>query len=285
MLYRYVKSPVQATPVIVPSPSISQTPKLITSPPAKKTVKVKINPKVKKYIPPIFITLGSLLIANVAWPIISHELVYGPQMRREPIISPLQETSMIQVIGQRQPSEGSYTTNTPQVLGSNVDYTHAQNWFPTANFAGNSSGFDVPIYKISIPKLNVEDAKVIIGGDDLSESIIHFPGTSLPGQLGSPVLFGHSMLRQFYSPHKTNPDRYLSIFSKIMTLQEEDEIFIDYDGIRYTYRVKEKVEVKPEDVFILQQRLNNRELKLITCTPEGTYLRRGVIVAQLAEVY
>ena len=68
-----------------------------------------------------------------------------------------------------------------------------------------------------------------------------------------------------------------------MTLDTGDEIFVDFDGITYKYVVKDKLEIKPEDIFILQQRYNNRELKLITCVPEGTYLRRGVIVAQLVD--
>jgi sortase A len=69
-----------------------------------------------------------------------------------------------------------------------------------------------------------------------------------------------------------------------MTLDEGDEILVDYDGIQYVYKVREKVEVQPEDVFILQQKLNNRELKLITCVPEGTYLRRGVVIAELVDL-
>jgi LPXTG-site transpeptidase (sortase) family protein len=275
MLYRYVKGPIGP-----PSQASSR-------PPAGKTPLPLRIPKhhlirLKQLLSPVLITLGSLLIANVAWPIISHELLTAPQIRRQPIISPLQSASLIQTIG--GPSEPA-VTNPPQVLGEDLDYTHAQNWFPTASFKAGTSNYDVPVYQLSIPKLDIEDAKVIVGGRDLSQGLIQFPGTSLPGQLGSPVIFGHSTLRQFYYPGIDNPDRYHSIFSKIMTLKIDDEIFIDYDGIRYTYLVKEKVEVKPEDVFILQQRLNNRELKLITCTPEGTYLRRGVIVAQLADVF
>jgi sortase (surface protein transpeptidase) len=39
--------------------------------------------------------------------------------------------------------------------------------------------------------------------------------------------------------------------------------------------------VKPEDVFILEQNYEEKTLKLVTCVPEGTYLRRGVITATL----
>jgi sortase A len=69
-----------------------------------------------------------------------------------------------------------------------------------------------------------------------------------------------------------------------MTLEDGDEILVDFDGIRYQYLVKQKLEVKPEDVYILGQRYNSRDLKLVTCVPEGTYLRRGVIVAQLQDI-
>ena len=69
-----------------------------------------------------------------------------------------------------------------------------------------------------------------------------------------------------------------------MTMKTGDRIFVDYDGIKYTYEVKDKVEVEPEDLFILEQRYSNRELKLITCVPEGTYMRRGVVVAQLVDL-
>jgi sortase A len=166
-------------------------------------------------------------------------------------------------------------------MGSAVDYTNAKNWFPTADFDINEP---VTTYSIDIPSLNIEKAQVIIGGEDLSEGLIQYPGTAKPGQFGAPVIFGHSTLRQFYNPKENNDDRYVSIFSKIMTLKNRDRIFIDYDNIRYTYEVVDKVEVQPEDLFILEQHLNRKELKLITCVPEGTYLRRGVILAKLVNL-
>lgn len=271
MLYQYVKASSQK-PEVTPK----SNPEPANNPPSSNKSK-----KIKKLIPSILITLGSILIVNVIWPIISHELIFSPKIRREPILSPLQDSDYIQTI---ESSRTAITNQPQQVLGSSVDYKKASNWFPSVDF-NDKGAYQINEYSISIPKVNIEDAKVIVGGEDLNESTIHFPGTALPGQLGSPVIFGHSILRQFYAPQIDNKDRYVSIFSKIMTLEEDDEIFINFDGIQYIYKVKEKVEVQPEDVFILQQRLNNRELKLITCTPEGTYLRRGVVIAELAEVF
>jgi len=103
----------------------------------------------------------------------------------------------------------------------------------------------------------------------------------LPGQPGAPVVFGHSLLRQFYNPKESNPRRYNSIFSTIMTLDKGDKIYLYYGDVRYTYVVEDKTEVKPTDTYILSQDYGVRQLKLVTCVPEGTYLRRGVVTAQL----
>lgn len=236
--------------------------------------------RMRKLIPTILITLGSVLIANVAWPILSYQLFVAPQIRKVEFASPV---NLAQLDQQYYPAEAPSMPNlAPQVLGADLDYTNARTWFPQADFDLNRGS--VQEYTIHIPAVDVHDAQVIVGGEDLDEGLIHYPGTAIPGQLGSPVIFGHSVLRQFYNPSVNNPNRYVSIFSKIMTLKNGDEIIVDYDGITYTYEVKDKVEVEPEDIFILEQRYNNRELKLITCVPEGTYLRRGVVIAQLVDV-
>ena len=66
-----------------------------------------------------------------------------------------------------------------------------------------------------------------------------------------------------------------------MTLAPGDEIKIRYDGVTYNYRVIDKIEVKPEDIQILEQKYSGGYPKLVTCVPEGTYLRRGVVIAEL----
>ncbi len=246
---------------------------IITAPPPPN--------RLKRLLGPVLITIGSIMVTNVIWPIAEHQLISSPKLQKTELISPL-SPSQLQAMNALSESVSSQTTSSvPQALGADVDYTKVSNWFPEAT----QSNVDNPkSYVLSIPAVNIQNATVNIGGENLDQSLIHYAGTALPGQLGSPVIFGHSVLRQFYNPSEKNKDRYKSIFSKIMTLKTGDRIFIDYDGIRYTYEVKDKVEVKPEDLFILEQKYSNRELKLITCVPEGTYLRRGVIVAQLVDL-
>lgn len=171
---------------------------------------------------------------------------------------------------------------TPIIVADTLDFTDLSNWFPDSV---------LPIvepkeekrYLISIPKVNIEDAEVVVGGKELDDHLIQYPGTSLPGDFGAPVIFGHSVLRQFYNPSKSNPRRYISIFSKIMTLAKGDEILVKEDGVLYRYQVLSKTEVQPTDLFILEQQRDSRLLKLVTCVPEGTYLRRGVVTAVLVE--
>lgn len=235
--------------------------------------------------PSVLITLGSILIANVAWPIISYQLFTSPGIRKISFVSPVSTSTLGSgelTFSEQSLQEAGTANGVPQVLGVDIDYTNPRNWFPEAEFDANE--VEVNSYSIDIPSLEIFDADVLIGGDDLNTSIVHYPHTALPGELGTSVLFGHSVLRQFYNPAVDNEKRYTSIFSTIMTLKNGERIYVDYNGIRFTYEVTEKVEVQPEDLFILEQRYNNRQLKLITCTPEGTYLRRGVIVAQLVDL-
>jgi len=169
------------------------------------------------------------------------------------------------------------------ILDQDLDFTDLTNWFSDDLENVELSTSEFIEYTLDIPRLGISNAKVRVGGSDLNQSLIHYPGTGMPGQLGAPVIFGHSVLRQFYNPSENNPRRYNSIFSKIMTLEKGDKIYLTYDNVKYTYVVQGKTEVKADDTFILAQRVDVRQLKLVTCVPEGTTLRRGVITAQLVK--
>lgn len=219
--------------------------------------------------------VGSLVIGSVAGPIVGYLVITAPNLQsRARLVSPLPGENH----GLTSPlaSQAQATRATP-VVYEELDYRKPENWFPGATLPKPNPS-KITHYNLSIPKIRIKDAVVEIGGGDLGKSLIHYPGTANPGEYGAPIIFGHSILRQFY-----NPKNYISIFSTIMTLTQGDEITINYDGVEYTYRVVDKLEVKPTDVQILEQRYDGRFLKLVTCVPEGTYLRRGIIVAELEQ--
>lgn len=251
-----------------------------------KQTKRSTKHRMLRLMPAIMITVGSVILANAIWPIASYMVFTSPMLRQPELLSPVPDNPIIRqasVVAQAQAQVTPPEMLRPRIIHDNLDYTDLTNWFPAGSpeTQEGSESNDVKEYIIDIPTLGIERAMVKVGGTDLDDSLIHYPGTADPGEYGAPVIFGHSVLRQFYNPSLKNPRRYMSIFSKIMTMQAGEKIYVEYDGIRYTYSVVKKVEVKPEDVYILEQEYNTRQLKLITCVPEGTYLRRGVVLAQL----
>lgn len=224
----------------------------------KAAVKNQLSRPRWRWLPTVLVGVGALVMAWVALPIVTYEVMSGPQLK---------ETGWA----------------SPQVKGAEPDFTQVSSWFPAAP-PQESRQSKITHYSMDIPRLKIKNAVVAIGGENLKESLIQYGGTANPGELGVPVIFGHSILRQFYNPGETNPQRYMSIFSTIMTLEAGDEIDVNYDGIRYKYVVRKKYQVEPEDIDILAQRYDQKLLRLITCVPEGTYLHRGVVEAVLEPI-
>jgi sortase A len=161
---------------------------------------------------------------------------------------------------------------------SNFDYTKPSNWFVGNLTADQFTSSKVVYYTLSIPKLNIRDARVSIGGENLSQSLIQYPGTAVPGKRGNAVIFGHSVLPQFY-----NPNNYLTIFSTLPSVKKGDDIYVEYDGIFYQYKVEVVYETRPEDIQVLEQNNSDSFLTLITCVPPGHPLRpkRFIVKARI----
>lgn len=244
------------------------------------------------FLPVVFISLGLALVGSALFPIVSYYFTTLPTVQAAQLTSPIPHEQVLDInplavaqastvnVGATS-SEDPSRYEEPQIIDTELDFTNLSNWFGEAEMPSLEMDETQHEYIVEIPKLEISNAKVVMGGTNLNKSLIQYPGTAAPGQYGAPVIFGHSVLRQFYNPSEKNPRRYNSIFSTIMTLKKGDEIFITHNGTRYKYVVQEKTEVKPTDVYILSQRYDARLLKLVTCTPEGTYLRRGVVTAQL----
>lgn len=244
-------------------------------------------------LPIICIVFGLYLVGMAMVPIAGYYLqaMTGNELQQE-LTAPIpneqvMDATPIVIAQQSVEVGGTVVPRTPKIIDLELDYTNLVNWFDPATLSQlefEQEGGELTEYILEIPKLNITNASVAVGGTDLNKSLIAYPGTALPGEYGAPVIFGHSVLRQFYNPSEKNPRRYNSIFSTIMTLQSGDEIYVYADGVKYTYVVQEKTEVQPDEVHILSQKYDAQRLKLVTCTPEGTYLRRGVITAQLVQV-
>jgi len=225
---------------------------------------VKETSDAKKHIHPIvslgFIGVGFGLLIWTVWPIIAFSAM--AQQLFVQTVTPISEDTL------------SLNSMASVHSGEEVDYTNANTWFPT--HPQKKGVTPVNTYMLSIPRLKIENAVVMVAGDDLNESLIHYGGTPLPGQSGNTVIFGHSTLPQFY-----NPKSYKTIFSLLPTLTIGDKIFITYDEVKYTYVVYDMVVVDPTDLTPLEQRFDDSFITVVTCVPPGTYWKRLNVKAKL----
>lgn len=236
----------------------------VKTPPKAVVSKKALSPRRRKIFASFFLFTGLIFFFSAVFPIIQFQIEYSTRFNQ--ILNPL---------------SSQFYNHGGSVLGDlNTDYTQLSNWFVNdpGVTADTSLTYSFSTYYISIPKLKIDQAAVIFGSTDLKKSLIQYPKTALPGQFGSPVIFGHSVLPQFF-----NPKSYLTIFSTLYKLHQGDEIYVDYDHIRYKYLVEEMYEVQPTDLSVLEQRFDGRYLTLITCSPPGTYLRRLIIKAQISD--
>lgn len=248
-------------------------------------------------LPAMLIVVGFLLLGSAVVPILTFYVKNFPEMLSQKLVAPIPASEVLDVTplvvaqannGQDLGQKLAQVDAGPVIVDAELDYTNLSNWFDDGSMSDLKNRTSLLSdqtgeYILEIPEVDLPEAVVKIGGTNLDESLIQYPGTSLPGKPGSPVIFGHSVLRQFYNPKINNPRRYNSIFSYIMTLKKGDKIYLTYGDVRYTYMVQSKTEVNPTDTYILSQDYSQRQIKLVTCVPEGTYLKRGVVTAQLVK--
>ena len=138
--------------------------------------------------------------------------------------------------------------------------------------------------KLIIPKLNVDvpvhfginnDTKTI--NNAMMNGVAHFMvsgANAFPGQIGNTVITGHSA-GDIYSSNQ-----YKFIFSGLERLTEGDLVYIDYNKVRYTYKITGSKTVEPDDVSSLVYTGDKAILTLITCWPLGTSRYRLLVQAE-----
>lgn len=254
----------------------------------RKIIYLKSRPKAfaisSKYFSLAFMACGFLLIALAIWPIISFNILVAPKFMS--MVKPVPDSLLVKTNQQHVGFGGGFLGVKGNIVEAqeneknteNSEFTKASVWFPKKP-AIIVNQEEALVYTLSIPKLKVKDAKVMIGSDDLKKSLIQYGGTANPGNYGNTVIFGHSVLPYFF-----NPKDYKTIFSTLPSLSEGDEIFIINEGITYRYVIEEMHVVDPSDVSILEQKYDDSYLSLITCVPPGTYEKRLWVKARLQKI-
>lgn len=136
--------------------------------------------------------------------------------------------------------------------------------------------------KIVIPKIGVE-VPVVYDEPKVDEAsyqkalergVVRLGNTANPGTQGNVVIGGHSSNNVF------NAGKYKYVFVNLRRLDVGDIIYLNYEGIRYTYKVTvAKKIVTPTDVSVLAQTATPT-LTVFTCDPPGTNVNRLIVQAE-----
>ena len=111
---------------------------------------------------------------------------------------------------------------------------------------------------IKIKSLDLET--VIVEGTDeeyLKYYVCHFEETAMPGEYGNFCIAGHSSYW------------YNQVFKKLSNAKINDEIEIETVKGSFIYKIKEIFDTEAENTSVLSQRMDKKEITLITCTDGG----------------
>ncbi len=130
---------------------------------------------------------------------------------------------------------------------------------------------------LSIPKLGLEDVEVPTADSQVAldrEGIIRLQGTGTPWEEGSnTVIVGHALGFVF--------TKVPYVFYEFDTMEPGDEITIeDRDGERYTFRVYDRLVVRPEDYWVTYPVPDKTIVSLQTCTPIPSFEKRLIVRAE-----
>lgn len=230
--------------------------------------------KAINYISYITLGMGLLLLFWSFYPVLSFEL-YSRFILKNGVESPVALNGNSASVRDAQSVLGS-----SDAFSSNLkDFTQAHLWFPGKQTEEQKLVTGVQQYYLTIPKLNITKARVVVGGDDLTKSLIHYVPRSMPGEFGNVSIFGHSTLPQLY-----NEKDYKTIFTYLPSMQKGDTILIEVGDLEYEYEVYDMFVVSPDKVSVLDQQYDAAYLTLVTCVPPGTFWKRLVIKAKLVRL-
>jgi sortase A len=210
---------------------------------------------------------GIGIIFYVFFPLISWQVYFAPVFASQNVEVPIPKYT---VVGPG--NFGSLLTSAASAWAT--DYTNAGNWYPSYLEAKNAP--QISNYTVSIPKINIESAKISTMGRDLASYMVQINTGTTPPQKGNAVVYGHSTLPQLF-----NPKDYKTILANAYKLEVGDDIIVNASDKNYKYKVISVRVVEPEDTSVLAQDFSGRYLTFITCTPPGTTWKRLIIKSAL----
>lgn len=238
--------------------------------------KINNKKKFKKIGGILLILTGLLTLGFFFYPVISYQIFLSGSLEQAKIETPLPKHMVL-----KGDSGGIGSLIAQGINSLTRDYHDARNWYPEMKLTNEKSFGKTKVseYRLSIPKLKIDEAEVSTVDYDLDRHLVQYLGTSIPGEKGTAVIFGHSTIPAWF-----NAKDYKTIFATLHKIKVGDEISTKVNNITYKYKIFSIVITTPEDVNILSQSYDNSYLTIVTCTPPGTIWKRLVVRAALMEV-
>ncbi len=188
----------------------------------------------------------------------------------------------------RDYQQNNPTISSPEVASNQSSYNASQQ-AQGSNAISFNSGTDInmeipgkleiPANNISVPLIWTKDVKDFDA--DLKKGVVHYPGTAMPGQLGTSYISGHS------SGYLWDKSPYKQVFAILGQVKDGTSFSITVtkkDGklVKYHYVVSNRSEFAANDQA---QFINTAEpmVALSTCWPVGTTARRLVLFGKLTQ--
>lgn len=208
-----------------------------------------------KMIPLGFLSIGIILLMQVILPVISFQIwLIGQKYNNSLLISP-------------NSARGG------QILGISVQ---SKDNFPAlVSTLRRDSQVAYQEFSLSIPKLKIDKANVLVDSNELTKGLVHLPGSTLPGGKGNVFISGHSALSPFFSFKK-------ALFANLTNLKKGDEIVVEALGVKFKYEVSELKVVDPNDLSVINSpEKQGRYISLMTCVPPGLNFKRLVVLGKM----
>jgi len=224
-------------------------------------------------IPSIFILIGAFFIYQYISPSLKAEIEQFTGQVSQGTAAPAAEDYI---------DKSKYISN-PAGLDQLAEEAFAADILQEDTVSKNYRGtFQVSIPSIGINSLpvtaNVDSTTEDVYNNVLRSTLAHFENTGLPisDVNNNIVLYGHSATPS-YDPNPNDPE---VAFSFLSNMKIGDEIHIDMEGERYTFKMYKSKIVEPTDLSIITGSKNQRKLTLFTCYPNGNSRQRLVIEAR-----
>ncbi len=130
------------------------------------------------------------------------------------------------------------------------------------------------IYRVNLAA-NIPGNNAAIYDDALKHGVAHLKGTSVPGDDGLSVIYGHSGVATFLVG-KSSPQ---IVFSRLDTVSIGDTMSIDRDGKELRYVVSGKKIIEAQDLSFMSEKTDKERAILLTCWPLGIGTKRLIIIA------